>query len=266
MSLSLMTNRFVQIWILNVTVEPLFIFHLQKVLIGDKASLAVAEALGQKSYSVIRPIITDLKAIKNATELEGFRQCHIRDGVALARYFSWLEEQLTNGVVLNESQGADQLEKFRSWVATTILRSVIITLLRFRELGLFKGLSFPTISSTGPNGAIIHYSPDPNDCDVIKKDQVISKHVKITSADHAFRYTFVIQEVSFSPIPNAVRHIFINILVAAQFLDGTTDVTRTWVSNSYLTVRPGLIFYSILEHQQMKKNGRLHGYFKAIFP
>jgi hypothetical protein len=44
-----------------------------------------------------------------------------------------------------------------------------------RELDLFKGLSFTTISSTGPNGAIIHYSPDPNDCDIIKKDQVCNK-------------------------------------------------------------------------------------------
>jgi Xaa-Pro aminopeptidase len=54
--------------------------------------------------------------VKNATELEGFKQSHIRDGAALARYFAWLEEQLNNGVVLNESQGADQLEKFRSCV------------------------------------------------------------------------------------------------------------------------------------------------------
>jgi len=72
------------------------------------------EALGQGTYTIARPLITDLKAVKNATELEGFRQSHIRDGVALVRYFAWLEEQLNNGVVLNESQGADQLEKFRS--------------------------------------------------------------------------------------------------------------------------------------------------------
>ena len=52
--------------------------------------------------------------MKNEVELEGFRQCHIRDGVALARYFAWLEEQLNNGVELNESQAADQLEKYRS--------------------------------------------------------------------------------------------------------------------------------------------------------
>jgi len=116
----------------------------------------------------------DLKAIKNSTELEGFRQCHIRDGAALARYFSWLEEQLNNGVKLNESQGSDQLAKFRS------------------ELDHFRGLSFQTISSTGPNGAIIHYAPDPDDCDIIKKDQIYL-------CDSG-----------------------------GQYLDGTTDVTRTW--------------------------------------
>jgi Xaa-Pro aminopeptidase len=104
-------------------------------LIGDKASLAVAEAIGkvkavlmlsgrsmiienpwQDNYAIARSPINDMKSVKNTTELEGFRQCHIRDGSALARYFAWLEEQLNNGVELNESQGADQLEKFRSWV------------------------------------------------------------------------------------------------------------------------------------------------------
>lgn len=45
---------------------------------------------------------------------QGFRQSHIRDGAALARYFAWLQEQLNNGVELNESQAADQLEKYRS--------------------------------------------------------------------------------------------------------------------------------------------------------
>lgn len=60
--------------------------------------------------------VAAMKAIKNSTEIEGFRQCHIRDGAALARYFAWLEEQLEAGVVLNESQGADKLEQFRSCV------------------------------------------------------------------------------------------------------------------------------------------------------
>lgn len=89
---------------------------VQKMWIGERASLAVAEAIGRDRYFSARTPLTDLKAIKNAIELEGFRQSHIRDGIALARYFAWLEAQLNNGVVLNESQGADQLEKFRSSV------------------------------------------------------------------------------------------------------------------------------------------------------
>lgn len=81
---------------------------------------------------ITRSPVADMKSIKNSTEVEGalrcwnirvrnaeatgagFRQSHIRDGVALARYFAWLEEQLNNGVELNESQAADQLEKYRS--------------------------------------------------------------------------------------------------------------------------------------------------------
>ncbi|KAJ7676480.1 putative Xaa-Pro aminopeptidase P [Mycena rosella] len=145
-----------------------------KVLLGDKSSLAVAEAVGEGNYVLIPSPVAEMKAIKNATELEGFRQSHIRDGAALARYFAWLEEQLVSGAELNESQAADKLEEFRS------------------ELDLFRGLSFPTISSTGPNGAIIHYSPDANDCAVVKRDQIYL-------CDSG-----------------------------AQFYDGTTDVTRTW--------------------------------------
>ncbi|KAI1789426.1 Creatinase/aminopeptidase [Ganoderma leucocontextum] len=145
-----------------------------KVLISDKASLAVADAIGKDNIIVARSPVTDLKAIKNDVEVEGFRQSHIRDGAALVRYFAWLEEQLNAGAVLNESQAADQLEKFRS------------------ENDLFKGLSFPTISATGPNGAIIHYQPDHDDCAVVKKDQIYL-------CDSG-----------------------------AQYLDGTTDVTRTY--------------------------------------
>jgi hypothetical protein len=63
-----------------------------------------------------------------------------------------------------------------------------------RELEHFKGLSFPTISSTGPNAAIIHYQPSPTDSAIVERDQIYL-------CDSG-----------------------------AQFLDGTTDVTRTWVS------------------------------------
>ncbi|KAG8722591.1 hypothetical protein FRC08_018463 [Ceratobasidium sp. 394] len=147
-----------------------------KILIDPKTSLAVAHALGEGHYHVIRSGVADAKSVKNAVELEGFRKSHIRDGVALARYFAHLEEHLTSSVTpkWTEYQAALVLEGYR------------------RELDLFKGLSFSTISSTGPNGAIIHYSPPEKGSAEIKLDQMYL-------CDSG-----------------------------AQFLDGTTDVTRTW--------------------------------------
>lgn len=67
----------------------------KKVLISNKASLAVEDALlsgagagkeGEKEggvVQVVRSPVTDAKAIKNAVEVNGFRQCHLRDGAAL---------------------------------------------------------------------------------------------------------------------------------------------------------------------------------------
>ncbi|KAL0074526.1 peptidase M24, structural domain-containing protein [Phycomyces blakesleeanus] len=114
----------------------------QKLLINAKTSLSVEVAVGKENVTEERSIITDLKAIKNETELQGFRDCHVRDGAALIRYFAWLEDQLKQGAVLDEVDAADRLEKFRSAEEH------------------YAGLSFDTISSTGPNGAIIHYSPE----------------------------------------------------------------------------------------------------------
>ena len=75
-------------------------------LVRDRKSQDLAE--------IEQSIVTNLKAIKNDVEIEGFRKCHIRDGTALVRYFAWLEEQLRDGLAVSESQGADQLEKYRS--------------------------------------------------------------------------------------------------------------------------------------------------------
>ena len=88
-----------------------------------------------------KSIISHLKAIKNSTECEGFRNCHIRDGIAVCRYFAWIKDQLHKGNQVTEWTGSEELRKLRA------------------EEPLNKGLSFSTISSVGPNAAIIHYEP-----------------------------------------------------------------------------------------------------------
>ncbi|KAI8924416.1 aminopeptidase P [Entophlyctis helioformis] len=148
----------------------------EKVWIDMRCSQAVKEALGGDANTVVaRSPIQMAKAIKNATELQGFRECHKRDAVALSRYFAWLEDELVNkkNTTITEAEGADRLEAFRKAIPD------------------FVGLSFDTISSTGANGAIIHYKPEHGNCAVIDVN-------KMYLCDSG-----------------------------AQFLDGTTDTTRT---------------------------------------
>ena len=87
-----------------------------KFMISTKASWALSLNLGgEEKVDEIRSPVADAKAIKNSTELEGMRACHIRDGAALSKYFAWLEEELlVKGTKLDEVQGADKLESIRS--------------------------------------------------------------------------------------------------------------------------------------------------------
>lgn len=147
-----------------------------KFWLSNRASWALSESLGgEDQVEEVRGPIATAKAIKNDAELKGMRACHIRDGAALTEYFAWLENELINKkTTLDEVDAADKLEEIRS------------------KHDLFVGLSFDTISSTGPNGAVIHYKPEKGSCSIID--------------------------------PTAIYLCD----SGAQYLDGTTDVTRTF--------------------------------------
>jgi Xaa-Pro aminopeptidase len=116
--------------------------------------------------------VTLLKAVKNTTEIEGTRTAHRRDAVALARFLAWVDREAPTGR-LTEIDAVEALETFR------------------RDTGALKDVSFPTISGTGPNGAIVHYR-------VTRKS-----NRRIALGD------------------------LLLIDSGAQYQDGTTDVTRT---------------------------------------
>ena len=88
----------------------------RKFMISTKASWALSLELGgEGKVEELRSPVGDAKAIKNTTELEGMRACHVRDGAALIEYFAWLEEELVEkGTVLDEVQAADKLESIRA--------------------------------------------------------------------------------------------------------------------------------------------------------
>jgi Xaa-Pro aminopeptidase len=124
---------------------------IKKFLVSTKTSWALKRALGgEAKVEETRSPIGDAKAVKNETELEGMRQCHIRDGAALIEYFAWLENQLiVEKAVIDEVAAANRLQEFRN-----IQKH-------------FVGLSFDTISSTGANAAVIHYKPESGNCSII---------------------------------------------------------------------------------------------------
>lgn len=90
------------------------------------------------------------KALKNETELAGFRKAYLKDGIAQTKYFKWLEEQLQSGAQITEMEAADQLVEFR------------------REQGNYIEESFAPISATGENAALPHYQPTHVNCSIIQ--------------------------------------------------------------------------------------------------
>ena len=88
----------------------------RKFMISTKASWALSLELGgEKEVELLRSPVGDAKAVKNKTELEGMRACHVRDGAALSEYFAWLEGELVEkGTELDEVQAADKLESIRA--------------------------------------------------------------------------------------------------------------------------------------------------------
>uniref|UniRef100_A0A669EY59 X-prolyl aminopeptidase (aminopeptidase P) 1, soluble n=1 Tax=Oreochromis niloticus TaxID=8128 RepID=A0A669EY59_ORENI len=144
-----------------------------KVWICDKASCALTQVIPKTHRTPIpyTPLCL-AKAVKNATEIQGMKMAHIKDAVALCEFFAWLEKEIPKGNV-TEISAADKAEELRS------------------QQKDFVGLSFPTISSVGPHGAIIHYRPLPET-----------------------NRTLTVNEVYL-------------IDSGAQYVDGTTDVTRT---------------------------------------
>lgn len=103
---------------------------------------AVYNKLKQK-FAVIEkesPVIL-AKALKNETEIDGFRKACVKDGVTMTKFFYWLERNICNH--LTEIQVSDRLTAFRA------------------ENEDYISDSFENISAYGKNAALPHYSAIP---------------------------------------------------------------------------------------------------------
>lgn len=115
----------------------------KRVLIDPKTtSYWIRDCLSESILHEVRGPIVLFKAIKNKVEQEGMRKAHIYDGIALCKFFSWLEKAVHEKNV-TEISAAEKLLDFR------------------KNHPHFQGPSFETISGYKGHGAIVHYRATP---------------------------------------------------------------------------------------------------------
>lgn len=113
-------------------------------LTANKVSFALYNTIANDCRIIDIPSPADLmKSIKNKTEIEGFRNAMIKDGVALVRFYMWMEKAIPKGDV-SELTIVDKLIEYRS------------------QQDLYVGDSFDTIAGYKGNGAIVHYHVTPD--------------------------------------------------------------------------------------------------------
>ncbi|GLR17117.1 Xaa-Pro aminopeptidase [Portibacter lacus] len=146
---------------------------VEKSILVDNATISYALARAINTRNIIDKTLPSIgmKALKNEVEIQHFRNVMIKDGVALTRFYIWLE----NNIHLEPSE-YDLVQKIAE----------------FRSLQQgYQSESFGAIVGYKGNGAIVHYSPSAEKSAKIKPTGVLL------------------------------------IDSGGQYLDGTTDITRT---------------------------------------
>ena len=121
---------------------------------GGKLNQALYESI--PSDCLIRNSMSPvfkLKSVKNEIEMAGVRRAMEKDGVALTRFFMWLEENLNSGQ-LTEVSIDKKLYEFRS------------------KQENFVGESFGTIAGYAAHGAIVHYSATEESASTLKPENI----------------------------------------------------------------------------------------------
>jgi len=167
------------------------------ILMDDNETCYTLFNIPQCQKVVAPSPIPAMKAVKNPTEIEGFRRAMLRDGVALVKFMRWLRPAVEAGGQTEMSVDAK------------------LTALRAAQ-ELYRGLSFDTIAAYREHGAIVHYEATPETDVELRPEGLIL------------------------------------IDSGAQYLDGTTDITRT-VALGPVTDEERLVYTLVLKgHIQLE--------------
>ena len=134
--------------------------------------------------------IPAMKAIKNSTEIVGFRRAMLRDGIAMVQFLRWLRPAVERGEV-TEITIADKLLELRS------------------RQPLFRDISFDTIAGYGPHGAIVHYEATP------QTNAMLQPHGLVlidSGAQYQDGTTDITRTIALGPLTEEERHAYTLVL------------------------------------------------------
>lgn len=188
------------------------------LLDGDETSYRLWKTVKCREVVSFTSPIPAMKAIKNQTEIAGFRSAMLRDGVAMVKFLRWLNPAVEQGGQTEMSIN----EKLTS------LRA---------EQEYFRGLSFDTIAGYQEHGAIVHYEATPQTDAVLRPEGLI---LIDSGAQYQDGTTDITRTIALGPVSERIKYIYTLVLKAhiqmelVKFPDGASGTQLDAVGRACL--------------------------------
>ena len=130
-----------------------------------------------------------MKTVKNATEIAGFRNAMLKDGIAMAKFLKWLDE---TDVTKETEISIDR--------KLTALRA---------EQPLYRDISFDTIAGYGDHAAIVHYEATPETDIPLKAEGLL---LLDSGAQYMDGTTDITRTIALGPLTPLERKIYTLVL------------------------------------------------------
>lgn len=197
----------VSIYKYNKVEEGLKAYSEYNILLdGNETSYYLWKAVRCQEIVQASSPIPAMKAVKNESEIAGYRSAMLKDGVAMVKFFKWLLPAV-------EAGGETEISIDKK---LTALRA---------EQKLFRDISFDTIAGYQAHGAIVHYEATPETDIPLKPEGLL---LLDSGAQYQDGTTDITRTIALGPITEEMKHIYTLVLKAhiqlelAKFPDGAS--------------------------------------------
>lgn len=216
----------ISLYIYNKVEEALRNYSEYNILLdGDETSYYLWKTVKCQEIVAATSPIPAMKAVKNATEIQGYRNAMLRDGVVMVKFLMWLKPAV-------EASGQTEISIDKK---LTSLRA---------EQPLFRDISFDTIAGYATHGAIVHYEATPETDIPLKPEGLI---LIDSGAQYQDATTDITRTIALGPVTEEMKHIYTLVLKAhiqlelVKFPDGASGTQLDAVGRECMW-REGLNF------------------------